>query len=86
MRKFFLLFVAFALSIGLWATTQSVTYRYPVYNTPGDPASGIASWTTGSVSATVVVDTTTTLSTGWYVVSGTNVQTGTLTCTGAVNL
>ena len=86
MRKFFLLFVAFALSIGLWATTQTVTYRYPVYNTPGDPASGIASWGTNSVFATEVEDTTTTLSAGWYVVTGINVQTGTLTCTGAVNL
>ncbi|MCQ2338156.1 MAG: T9SS type A sorting domain-containing protein [Paludibacteraceae bacterium] len=86
MKKFLLLFVVLVLSIGLWATTQTVTYRYPVYNTPGDPASGIASWTTGSAVATVVEDTTTTLNAGWYVVTGTNVQTGTLTCTGAVNL
>ncbi|MCQ2339125.1 MAG: hypothetical protein MJ001_09460, partial [Paludibacteraceae bacterium] len=86
MRKFLLLFVALALSIGLWAATQTVSYRYPVYKTAGDPASGIASWATASANATVVENTTTTLTSGWYVVTGTNVQTGTLTCNGAVNL
>ncbi|MCQ2344550.1 MAG: T9SS type A sorting domain-containing protein [Paludibacteraceae bacterium] len=86
MKKFLLLFVVLVLNIGLWATTQTVTYRYPVYNTPGDPASGIASWTTDSAVATVVEDATTTLNAGWYVVTGTDVQTNTLTCTGAVNL
>ena len=70
----------------MWAQTQMVSYLSPVYNTIDDPTSGIKEWQSISVEATVVTNTITILSTGWYVVSGTDVQTGSLTCQGAVHL
>ena len=55
MKKLLLSILALTLSAGLWAQeTQTVSYDYPVYNTPNDPKSGIASWQKGSVEATVV--------------------------------
>lgn len=86
MRKLFLLFIALTLNAALWAQTQTVSYLYPEYNTEGDATSGIKEWQTDEVDATVIADTTTTLNAGWYVVTDDNVQTGTLTCNGAVHL
>ena len=75
MRKLFL-FIALTLSAGLWATTQIVSYRYPVYNTTNNPYSGIKEWKTKSVEATVVENSSSqvTWNAGWYVVTGTDVQ------------
>ncbi|MCQ2314535.1 MAG: hypothetical protein MJZ56_05120 [Bacteroidales bacterium] len=39
-----------------------------------------------TVTATVITDETSTLNAGWYAVTGSDVQTRTLTCNGAVNL
>lgn len=86
MRKLFFLFIALAFNAALWAQTQTVSYLYPEYNTEGDATSGIKEWQTDEVDATVIADTTTTLNAGWYVVTDDNVQTGTLTCNGAVHL
>ncbi len=86
MRKFILSLFALTLSVGLWAETQTVSNRYPVYNTDGDVTSGIKEWKIGEVEATVVTNTTQFLYLGWYVVTGADVQTGTLTCQGNVHL
>ena len=80
MKKLILLFAAILMaSTGLWAETQNVSYRYPVYNTDGDPASGIREWKTASVDATIVTRATTPVTWGtvgtatWYVVTDANV-------------
>ncbi|MCQ2325175.1 MAG: hypothetical protein MJZ58_03170 [Paludibacteraceae bacterium] len=83
-KKLFSLFAALTLSVGLWAET--VSYLYPVYNTDGDPASGIKEWQSTTVDATEITSSSATLAAGWYVVKGTDVQTGTLTCQGAVHI
>lgn len=58
MRKLFMFIAALTLSAGLWAETRTVSYDYPVYNTPDDPKRGIASWQTGEVEATVLENIT----------------------------
>ncbi len=63
----------------------SYDYLAPVY-VDDDPTKGIASWETKSTIATPVTNSTTTLSTGWYIVTGEDVQTSDLTVTGNVNL
>lgn len=74
MKKILFIIAALTLSAGLWAETLTVSYDYPVYNTPNDPKSGIASWQTGSVDATVVENATEQVTWGtegqesWYVV------------------
>ena len=73
MRKLFLSIIALTLGIGAWAQeTQSVDY----IDADGQQK---------TVTATVVTNETTTLS-GWNVVLGNDVQTGTLTCQGGVHL
>ena len=73
MRKLFLSLIALTLGIGAWAQeTQSVNY----IDADGQQK---------TVTATVVTNETGTLS-GWNVVLGSDVQTGTLVCNGAVNL
>lgn len=73
----------------MWAQaqtqTQTVSYLYPVYNTPDDPKSGIKEWKEGSVEA-AVIDTTVSLKAGWYVVLGNDVKTRGMTCKGDVHL
>ena len=94
MRKLFLFFAALTLSVGMWAETRTVSYDYPVYNTPDDPKSGIASWQTGSVEATVVEPSDEVVYWGeegqesWYVVySGGELQLSKgAVCRGAVHL
>ena len=81
MKKFLLLFAAILMaSTGMWAQeTQNVSYLYPVYNTEGDPASGIIEWKTASVDATVVQGSDSTVVLGaagtetWYVVKQKNI-------------
>ena len=60
----------------MWAETQTVSYRYPVYNTDGDPASGIKEWKTSETEAIVLTASSdqVTLYEPWYVITGTNVQ------------
>ena len=73
MKKSFFLFIALTLGIGAWAQeTQTVNY----IDANGEK----------TVTATVITNETNTLSTGWYVVLGNDVQTGTLTCQGGVHL
>ena len=89
MRKLFLSIIALMFSIGLWAQeTQTVSYLYPVYNTPDDPKSGIKEWKTDTVEATKIWFGTTTLNAGWYfVLSGATTDLGgALTCNGEVHL
>ena len=81
MKKLILLFAAILMaSTGLWAQTKNVTYRYPVYYSEGDAASGIKEWKTASVDATVVTNSEEPVTWGadgtttWYVVIGTDVQ------------
>ena len=73
MKKLFLFITLLTLSAGLWAQTQSVNYI---------DANGVEQ----TVTATVVTNEASTLSAGWYVVTDSNVQTGTLVCNGAVHL
>lgn len=55
MKKLLLLFAAIMMaSTGLWAQTKNVTYRYPVYYTEGDAASGIKEWKNAIANATLV--------------------------------
>ena len=85
MKRLLLLFAAILMaSTGLWAET--VDYLYPVYNTAGVPTSGIKEWKSDEVEATEITSTSATLATGWYVVKGSDVQTGTLICNGEVHL
>ncbi len=51
MKKLLLLFAFLTLSVGLWAETQMVPYRYPVYNIDGDATSGVKEWKDGSAEA-----------------------------------
>ena len=74
MKKLLLVILALTLSAGLWAET--------ITNVKYIDANGIEQT---CPSATVVTNETTTLS-GWNVVLGSDVQTGTLTCNGAVHL
>ena len=77
MKKLLLLFAAILMaSTGMWAETQTVSYRYPVYNTDGDPASGIKEWKTSETEAIVLTASSdqVTLYEPWYVITGTNVQ------------
>ncbi len=76
MKKLLLLFAAIMMaSTGLWAQTKNVTYRYPVYYTEGDAASGIKEWKTTRVDATLVQGSESTAVLGaddtetWYVVT-----------------
>ena len=94
MKKLLLLFAAILTAgTGLWAETQNVSYRYPVYNTDGVPSSGIKEWKTASVDAAVVSNADAPVTWGaagtatWYVVTGTDVTLlkGAV-CTGNVNL
>ena len=84
MKKVFLFFAALTLSVGLWAET--VSYLCPVYNDPQDVTKGIQKWETKTADATEITSSSATLAAGWYVVKGTDVQTGTLTCQGAVHI
>ena len=74
--KKLLSFALLTLSVGLWAETAKVSYVYPVYNTEGDPVSGIKEWKTGEVEATIVESATEYVKWGiygkttWYVVQG----------------
>ena len=86
MKKILFIIAALTLSAGLWAETQTVSYRYPVYNTPDDPKSGIKEWKEGSVEATVITNASATLNAGWYVVLGGDVETRNLSCSGDVHL
>ena len=73
MRKLLLSIIALTLGIGAWAQeTQTVNY----IDANGEK----------TVTATVITNETNTLSSGWYVVLGNDVQTGTLTCQGGVHL
>ena len=77
MKKLFLLFAAIMMaSTTLWAETKNVSYRYPVYNTKDDPASGIKEWKTSECTAIILTTSSdqVTLSEPWYVITGTNVQ------------
>ena len=89
MKKLLLSILALTLSAGMWAQTQTqkqtVSYLYPVYNTPDDPKSGIKEWKEGSVEATVIA-TDVILKAGWYVVLGNDVKTRGMTCSGDVHL
>ena len=74
MRKLFLSIIALTLGIGAWAQeTQSVNY----IDADGQQK---------TVTATVVTNETTTLNAGWYIVFCNDVQTGPLTCNGAVHI
>ena len=74
MKKSFFLFIALTLGIGAWAQeTQSVNY----IDADGQQK---------TVTATVVTNETTTLNAGWYIVFCNDVQTGPLTCNGAVHI
>ena len=76
MKKLLLLAAIMMASTGMWAETQTVSYRYPVYNTDGDPASGIKEWKTSETEAIVLTASSdqVTLYEPWYVITGTNVQ------------
>ena len=80
MKKSLILFALLTLSVGLWAETQKVSYLFRWTAL----AEGI--WLTGEQVATVVTNETSSLSEGWYVVTGEDVRTGTLTCSGKVRL
>ncbi|MCQ2328771.1 MAG: hypothetical protein MJZ59_05450 [Paludibacteraceae bacterium] len=71
MKKIFSLFAALTLSAGLWAETV-----------PYIDATGASK----TADATEITNASATLAAGWYVVKGTDVQTGTLTCQGAVHI
>ena len=94
MKKLILLFAAILMaSTGLWAQTKNVTYRYPVYYSEGDAASGIKEWKTARVDATLVQGSESTAVLGaddtetWYVVAGTDVRLSNgAVCQGDVNL
>lgn len=90
MKKLLLLFAAIVMtSTGLWADQKTVSYRYPVYHTEGDPTSGIKEWETEEIDATELTgsDARETLSRGWYVVTGSAVMYNKgLICTGDVHL
>ena len=73
MRKLFLFIAALTLSAGLWAI-DNVKYI---------DAAGVEQTANG---VTEITNASTTLSGGWYVVYGADVQTGTLICQGAVHL
>ncbi|MCQ2312364.1 MAG: hypothetical protein MJZ84_02785 [Paludibacteraceae bacterium] len=73
MRKIFSLFAALTLSAGLWA----------IDNVPYIDANGQLKTANG---VTEITNASTTLSGGWYVVYGADVQTGTLICQGDVHL
>lgn len=73
MRKLFLSFIALTLSTGMLAI-DNVTYI---------DANGIEQT---CLSATEITNTSSTLTAGWYVVLGSDVKTGTLTCNGDVHL
>ena len=73
MRKLFLFIAALTLSAGLWAI-DNVKYI---------DAAGVEQTANG---VTEITNASTTLSGGWYVVNGADVQTGTLICQGAVHL
>ncbi len=70
------------------ATTQVVSYYYPVYNTDGVAASGIKEWKTASIEATKVTSSNSriTWNAGWYVVIGEVTLAKGVDCTGAVHL
>ncbi len=70
------------------ATTQVVSYYYPVYNTDGVAASGIKEWKKASVEATKVKSSNSriTWNAGWYVVTGEVTLAQGVDCTGAVHL
>ncbi len=88
MKKLTILFALLTLSMGLWATTRKVSYRYPVY-IDNDATKGIQEWKTGEVEATVVESAPwgVTWDAGWYVVTGEDVQLKEgAACKGAVNL
>ena len=75
MRKLILSIIALTLSVGMWAQETITNVKYI-------DANGIEQT---CPSATVVTNETTTLS-GWNVVLGSDVQTGTLVCNGDVHL
>ena len=75
MRKLFLSIIALTLSIGAWAQeTQSVNY----IDADGQEQT--------AYNVTEITNTSSTLTAGWHVVLGSDVQTGTLTCNGDVHL
>ncbi len=77
MRKLTILFALLTLSVGLWAAeTQEVSYRYPVYNTDGNPASGIKEWKEGTAIAIVITSSKekVTWPGEWYVVQGYGIE------------
>ena len=93
MKKILFLSLALMLSVGLWAETQTVSYRYPVYKTDGVATSGIKEWKTDEVTATVVTSSAdvanwgTAGNTTWYVVKGANITLSKgAACTGDVRL
>ena len=73
MRKLFLFIAALTLSVGLWAING---VKYLAANGQERTANGVIE----------VTDASATLSAGWYVVKGTDVQTGGLVCNGDVHL
>ena len=90
MKKLILLFAAIMMvNTTMWAETKNVSYRYPVYNTKDDPASGIKEWETVRFSATLLTGSSEriTLTEGLYAVTDENViyYEG-INCEGAVHL
>ena len=77
MRKLFLFITALTLSAGLWAETiNGVKYL---------DATG-QQQTADNVTEVTNTEASATLNAGWYIVEGTNVQTRTLVCSGAVHI
>ena len=75
-----------ACQTGNLSNDSLITYLSPVYNTTDVPTSGILRWDTlQCTNYTLVEDTTTSLTEGWYVVTDT-LQIGSLPCTGDVHL
>ncbi|MCQ2127854.1 MAG: hypothetical protein MJZ08_00265 [Bacteroidaceae bacterium] len=75
MKKLILLFAAIMMAnTTMWAETKNVSYRYPVYNTKDDPASGIKEWKTSECTAIILTTSSdqVTLSEPWYVITGTD--------------
>jgi len=76
-------------SLDLLITSHPVTYLKPVYNTPGDPKSGIDRWVTDTAESPLFVAPSLSdviLKSGWYVVLENVAIGGRILCEGDVHL
>lgn len=83
-----ILFTLLTLCVGLWAETQTVSYRCPVYNINGDAKSGIKEWKEETATAIVIINASDKVYWygGWYVVKGSVTLSKGAVCKGDVHL